>query len=665
VIVKKVPPSTLAAPKSLAANVRDLADYIAGPSSGDPGEKVEHRGALNFFAGDHDGQVQEMTDLAEVARRDAKPIQHWILSWREGEQPTAAQADEAVKMFLGEMGMSDHLAIYALHSDTHNWHLHVALNRVHPETAKLITANKGYDHRVAHLAIARIELRQRWEPEANALYTPDARGELKLVERPETERQPGARALAFEERVGARSAERIAIEEVAPTIRRAATWRELHEALGKAGMRYEKKGSGALLWIGDQPVKASVAGRDCSMSALRKRLGDFEPAPTLPPPQKKATSPRPLDPAAPLLTSYLEQRRKHSAQRAEEDPGASRQRDEWHQLADRHRKERADMFRGSWKGKGDALNALRSLTAARQAQEKADLHDRHKRERLALRRDRGRFPSYEEWVARFDRDAADKWRHRTRRPATIEGASFDHPTLHDIRAVRAVLDGGKVHYHLAGSRGAPAFTDRGKAIDIHDGRNREAVLAALQLSAQKWGTFTIRGDERFKRTCVELAAEHGFKISNPDLQQALTAERDRLRAQKTSDAPPRTNDRRPTSMAPVHIYRRHLHAITQEQPARRADPSRLDGEVAVRMAVTGHSREAIARAIKEGARAERPNEQREWDTYARRAADFAFSPPGRDIQQRLAGQRQTFVRLEGREAEIELLRKLGGPLRHL
>jgi hypothetical protein len=43
-------------------------------------------------------------------------------------------------------------------------------------------------------------------------------------------------------------------------------------------MYLDRKGSGAILWVGDQPVKASGAGRDCSMSALQKRLGDFEPA---------------------------------------------------------------------------------------------------------------------------------------------------------------------------------------------------------------------------------------------------------------------------------------------------------------------------------------------------------------------------------------------------
>ncbi|HVV50573.1 MAG TPA: TraI/MobA(P) family conjugative relaxase [Polyangia bacterium] len=663
-IVKKVPPSKFAAPKSLAANVRDLADYIAGPAAGGDGEKVEHRGGLNFLADDHDGQVQEMVDLAEAARRDAKPVQHWILSWREGEQPTPAQADEAVKMFLGEMDLAEHQAIYALHSDTHNWHLHLAVNRVHPDTEKLVTVNKGYDHKVAHRAIARIELRQRWEPEARALYAPDGTGDLKLVKRPDGDRQPSAPALALEERVGVQSAQRIGIQDAAPLIRRAGTWAELHEALRKAGMRFEKKGSGALLWIGDRPVKASVAGRDCSMSALRKRLGDFEPAPTPAPPLSKTITSRPLDPAAPLLASYLEQRGKFYEERARRAQQPDRQRAEWRQLADRHRKERADMFRGSWKGKRDALNALRSLTAARQAQEKAALRERQKLDRAARRHERGRFPSYEEWLARSDRDAADEWRHRGRRPATIEGSTFDPPVPRDIRAVKAVLAGDRVHYYLPNSRSSPAFTDRGKSIDIH-GDNREAVLAALQLSDQKWGAFWIRGDARFKQTCAELAAEHGFKITNPELQQAIAAERHRLRRSKQPDAPERQDGQRPTSMTPAAIYQRHLAAIVRERADRQADPSRFDAEAAVRLAVTGHSREQIVDAIRDGASASRPTEKRDWDTYARRAADFAFSPPGREMRESLAGFEQKFLRLEGREDERSLLRKLGGPMKYL
>ena len=660
-IVKKIATSQKAPPKSKAANVRALADYIAGPGAGGDGEKVEHRGALNLLNIDHDGQVQEMIDLAEIAKRSPQPVQHWILSWRENEQPTTAQADEAVRMFLGEMGLADHQAIYALHRNTNIWHVHVAVNRVNPETEKLVTVNKGFDHEVAHRAIARIEQRQRWEPVPHPLYDVRPDGEPERARpRGDGERQPSARARDFEERAGERSAERIAIEDAAPLIRQAHDWRELHAALAPKGIRFEKKGSGALLWVGDQAVKASAAGRDCSMAALQKRLGEYMPGPTVTTPQ---SVPRPLEPESPLLQMYTEERRKHYQERAAgRAQNIDRQREEVRRVAERHRQERADIFRGSWKGKGALLKALRSTLAARQAAEKAALHDRHKLERAALRKDKGRFPSCAQWLSRFEGHYAQEWRHRERRPATLEGPKFDPPAPRDIRAFSAVIDGGRVHYHLPGSRDAPAFTDRGKTIDIHDSRQRESVLAALQLSAQKWGSIAVRGDEQFKRTCVMLAAEHGFKIVNPDLQQAIAAERERLRPTRRPDLPARAQ---PTSMTPAAIYRRHLAEIIREQPERRADPSRLDAEVAVRMAVTGHSREAISKAIREAARADRPNEKRDWDAYAQRAASYAFSPPGQEMRARLREQEQKFIRLEGRDGELELLRRLGGPLKNL
>jgi len=118
-------------------------------------------------------------------------------------------------------------------------------------------------------------------------------------------------------------------------------------------------------------------------------------------------------------------------------------------------------------------------------------------------------------------------------------------------------------------------------------------------------------------------------------------------------------------MTPAAIYRRHLAEIIREQPHRRADPSRLDAEVAVRMAVTGHSREAISKAIREAASADRPNEKRHWDAYAQRAASYAFSAPGQEMRARLREQEQKFIRLEGRDGELELLRRLGGPLKYL
>jgi hypothetical protein len=49
----------------------------------------------------------------------------------------------------------------------------------------------------------------------------------------------------------------------------------MDEALAREGIRFERKGSGAVMWIGDEAVKASSAGRDCSLSALQKRFGEL------------------------------------------------------------------------------------------------------------------------------------------------------------------------------------------------------------------------------------------------------------------------------------------------------------------------------------------------------------------------------------------------------
>jgi hypothetical protein len=278
VIVKKVPTSKKAPPKSKAHNVRALVDYIAGPKAGSDGEKIEHRGAMNVLALDHEGQVQEMIDLAEVAKKSPQPVQHWILSWREGEHPTATQAAAAVATFVREMGLADHQVVYALHRDTENYHLHLAVNRVHPETEKVISVNDGFDHEVAHRAIARIELEQGWQREDRGLFVVRTDGELERARsRGHRQRQPTTRARDFEHRTGERSAQRIAAEVAAPIIRAVGNWGDLHRALSREGIRFERKGSGAVLWVGGEVVKASSAGRECSMAALSKRFDDYQP----------------------------------------------------------------------------------------------------------------------------------------------------------------------------------------------------------------------------------------------------------------------------------------------------------------------------------------------------------------------------------------------------
>jgi hypothetical protein len=195
-------------------------------------------------------------------------------------------------------------------------------------------------------------------------------------------------------------------------------------------------------------------------------------------------------------------------------------------------------------------------------------------------------------------------------------------------------------------------------IDIRDSNRRESVLAALQLSAQKWGTFTVHGNEQFRRLCVELAVEHGFKIANPELQPAIAADQERLRSKNVRP--------QPTSAAPslAEAYRRHLAAeVACHSLPENAGLSRLDAQVAVRMRVAGYRRDAIAQAIRQAAPTQRPNERRDWDRYSRRTADFAFSLPGSELADHLAHQRGRNRNIEDHQLERALEARLGGRLK--
>ncbi len=660
-IIKKVAFNKSAAVKAKAIHVRDLCNYIAGPDAGDEYEKVQHRGALNLLNLDHAAQVQEMADLADLAKRSPQPVQHWILSWRPGEQPTTAQADQAVGILLKEMGLSEHQAIYALHRDTSNCHLHLAVNRVHPETERVVTVNGRFDLEVAHRAIARIEHEQGWRRELGGRYQVREDGQAIRIEKApviECEREPSTPARDFENLTGQKSAQRIAIEEAAELMRQARSWHELHQQLAEHGIRFEKKGSGAVLWVGQTAVKASTAGRDCSMSALEKRLGEFPEK--LDVPMVRPRTPAPVAPAALGWDKSREQKQSHYAARthARRQVGERLQK-EWGQMLERQRQERRQALGGNWRGRGELLNAMRSTLAARQAQEKAALRERQQLDRIASRERLRAWPTFEEWLREHGSPSlAEEWRHRDRTPAYIMGDRPDQAKARDIRSFEADARGWEVRYtRIGGRRGNPCFSDRGREIRIHD-LKRDSVLAALQLSAQKWGEFKVFGSKRYKRMCVELAAEHGFRISNPELKQAITTERDRQAKERTvrdiEDLPHMPE--RDEITGEQDAYRRHFEDVVGRHGDR--DVSRIDAFVAVRMRMTDHSQEDIERAIREEAPKLRPDENRDWAEYARRTAEYAFGGAGERAKEAMDKDRDYLLELEGRgrhrEPELDM-----------
>ena len=533
-IVKKVKNPQKAASK--AVRVSRLASYIREPERENLQEKCIYAGALGFITDEPQSQTAEMIALAQEAVRSKDTINHYVLSWREGEQPSPEQVEEAVSIFMEELGVKNHQAIYGLHADTDNLHLHLAINRVHPETLKVVKINNGFDIEAAHKAIARIENAQGWQREQNGRYQVLENGELgrEHIDK-DKPRQPAQPKRDMENRTGEKSAERIAIEDGAPIIKKAQTWEQLHRELAAKGMRYEKTGSGATLFVGDVGVKASSADRDASLSKLQKRLGAYQPAPQRQ--QVAQREPEPIKPDVPGWKDYITERKAHYAEKnAAKLAQDKRQEQERKQLAEQQKARRDELMRGNWKGKGEVLNAMRSVIAAEQAAEKAALKEKHQKQREQHRQQFRPYPDLEQWQ-RMQRspELAEQWRHRASEPQRIEGDRSEPPTPRDIRAYAPEIVGQQVHYSRRDEGGAGrgvSFVDKGKSIDIHDWRNRDSTLAALQLSAQKWGSCTVTGNDEYKAMCAKLAAEHGFKITNPELQESIQQERQRIQQER-------------------------------------------------------------------------------------------------------------------------------------
>ena len=108
-------------------------------------------------------------------------------------------------------------------------------------------------------------------------------------------------------------------------------------------------------------------------------------------------------------------------------------------------------------------------------------------------------------VAGFDAapvDPVPRWSVLEDAPDPAPGDTTEPPTPRDIRAYTPKIHGQQVHYirkddaTYAGQSGTASFVDKGRESDIHDWRNKDCVLAALQLSAQKWGSFQVKGDRK-------------------------------------------------------------------------------------------------------------------------------------------------------------------------
>ncbi|GHV53260.1 relaxase [Synergistales bacterium] len=624
----------------------------------------------------------EMEALAFNNTRSKDPVFHAILAWREMELPTNKQVDEAVQIALKELNLEDCQALWALHANTQNRHVHIVVNKIDPETYKAIQPAGRWTHKALERAARKIELAQGWEVEQSGFYSV---ADGKLIEKgSKNEPAISSSARDGEAHTAIKSAERIVQEIAAPIIRDAKNWTELHEKLAEFGIAFEAKGSGAVLKIGEVIVKASKASRGASMSKLISRFGEYSPRPAELRIAERMTEP--VEQAAKKEVRGEWERFKTAREEYFKGKKESRSavceqhKNERAALREQQKSERDAEFTGSWKGHGALLNHKRSVLAAKHAKEKLNLADTQKEEldNLKLQYPH-RFISFKDWLER-EKDQNTLLAFRYPNQGSIHGSGMRSDVQADLRAFTPTFGNkGGVAYSRDGAHAE--FIDYGNKIVLGRKLDEAAILAALQLANQKWGSAIVNGTDEYKKICVELAIKHNLKISNPELIKEVENGKSHTPEQhKQEENIPVKNEQDKQAVSNQHAsgtnnpdgayWAHYKDIISRQSEGEKPDFPRIDGMVAVRMRVTGYSQGQIRSAIEKNApimRREAMSEpnfnskygSRDWGRYARETTEnFVFGLRGLSQYEQSMKYRPRLMKIEGRDSTEERLREL-------
>lgn len=91
----------------------------------------------------HQADLKAAAGVKATGRKLEKPVHTFMLSWAPGEEPDHAHMIEAAKSAMAALDLAEHEALYVGHDDTDKRHIHIIVNRVHPENGKAATLSKS------------------------------------------------------------------------------------------------------------------------------------------------------------------------------------------------------------------------------------------------------------------------------------------------------------------------------------------------------------------------------------------------------------------------------------------------------------------------------------------------------------------------------------------
>ena len=199
-------------------------------------------------------EVKAVQDSNTLSKDDK--TYHLIVSFKEDEIDINKLKDIENEIVTA-MGFEEHQRLCVVHNDTDNLHLHIAINKINPETNKIYTPYRDYQ-KLNDIAAA-IELKY----------------DLQKDNHIKSER-PYSKAVDIEKSSYLQSLQSY-IKNI--DLNAVTSWEDFHIKLNEAGIIYQKKGAGAVFTNENKKlyVKASSIDREYSIKRLVQRFGKYKP----------------------------------------------------------------------------------------------------------------------------------------------------------------------------------------------------------------------------------------------------------------------------------------------------------------------------------------------------------------------------------------------------
>jgi hypothetical protein len=492
-IVKQV--SMKSAKKSSFAG---LAKYITDEQ--DKSERVGHVTVTNCQSDRADFATTEVLNTqAQNTRATSDKTYHLIVSFRAGEQPDDAILKAIEDRLCAGLGYGDHQRISAVHHDTDNLHIHIAINKIHP--TRYTMHEPYYPHKILAKLCDKLER------------------EYGLEQDNHLAQKVGAENMAadMERHAGVESLLGWIKRECRDQIQGAQSWAELHQVMLTNGLELHARGNGLVVTADNGvTVKASSIAREFSMSKLEARFGIFEPSPERQAHQKPARKYERKPMRSRINTVELHSRYKNEQQNS----GALRTAEWAKAIAKKNRliedAKRSGRLKRSVikliKGAGPGRAVMYASTSKTMKEEIQTIGQQYLKERQEIY-DKYQRLAWADWLRAEatggDPEALGALRAReanqgikSNKGNTVTGKERKKPAT-DRSSQDSITKKGTIIYRA----GRTAVRDDGDKLNVSRGADQNGLQAVLLMATERYGErITVNGTAAFKEQIAQAAA---------------------------------------------------------------------------------------------------------------------------------------------------------------